>query len=107
MPFQPASTLEKTVRVKALLLGSPGIGKTSVAVCSMPRPVAVMLCEGDTALDYARISMREDEGMSDKEIDKVLSYVKVDSWDSMNRGLADTRAGADSGEIESLVVDPL
>ena len=107
MPFQPASTLERTVRVKALLLGSPGIGKTTVAVCTVPRPVAVMLCEGDTALDYARVSMREDEGMSDKDIDKVLSYLKVDSWDSMTKALADARAGAEGGDIASLVVDPL
>ena len=107
MAFQPASALEKTVRVKALLLGSPGIGKTTVAVCTAPRPVGVILCEGDTALDYARVAMREDEGLSDKEIDKALVYLRVDSWDSMLKALADARAAAESGEIKSLVVDPL
>jgi hypothetical protein len=80
---------------------------TTVAVCTAPRPVGVILCEGDTALDYARVSMREDEGMSDKEIDKVLQYQKVDSWESITKAMADARAAAESGEIQTLVVDPL
>lgn len=107
MPFQPASQLEKTVRVKALLLGAPGIGKTGAACLTSPRPVAVILCETDTALDYVRVSLREDEGLSDKEIDKVLTFVRVDSWDSMMKAVAEVRADAESGAVRTLVVDPL
>lgn len=107
MPFEPASKLEDTVRVKALLLGSPGIGKSTAVVCTAPRPVAVILCEGDTALDYARISMREDEGLSNKEIDKVLSFTRTDTWDSMMKAVQEARVAAEAGLIQTLVIDPL
>jgi hypothetical protein len=107
MPFQPASTLEKTVRIKALLLGAPGVGKTTVAVCTMPRPVAVILCESDTALDYPRVSMRDDEGMSEKEIDRALIYQRASDWESMLKAIQEVRAEAEKGAIQTLVVDPL
>jgi len=106
MPFQPASALEKTVRVKALLLGSAGIGKTTVAVCTVPRPVGVLLCESDSSLDYARVAMREDEGLSERDIDKVLSFQSVGTYESMLKAVQEARVAADAGEIASLVVDP-
>ncbi len=105
--FQPASALEETMRVKALLMGRAGIGKTGVAVLTSPRPVAVILCEGDSALAYPLAVLRDEEGLSQKQIDEVLRFQKVDSWDTMMKAVAETRAVAEAGEIQTLVVDPL
>jgi hypothetical protein len=105
--FQPASALEETVRLKALLMGRAGIGKTNVAVTTCPRPVGVILCEGDTALAYPRTVLRDDEGLSQKQMDEVLKFQKVDSWDSMMKAVVEARAAAEAGEIQTVVVDPL
>lgn len=105
--FQPASTLEKTVRLKALLMGRGGVGKSTVAITTCPRPVGAILCEGDTALDYPYSVLRDDEGLSTAQIDKVLKYTRVSDWDSMIKAVAAARELAEKGEIETLVVDPL
>jgi hypothetical protein len=106
LSFRPASSLEDTVKLRALLMGPAGAGKTSVAVLTAPRPVGVILCETDSALDYPRVHMREVEGLNAKEIDKQLKFMKVSSWETMQQALAASRAAADAGDIKSLVVDP-
>lgn len=105
--FQPASALEKTVYLKALMMGPAGAGKTTIACCTSPRPVGVILCEDDTALNYPRVSLRDDEGMSAKDIDKVLLFTKVGNWEQMMAAVQTARAAAEAGDIKTLVVDPL
>lgn len=89
-PFQPAAKVEP--RVKALVYGGPGAGKTYLALGS-PGKVAVVDTEGGTAFYAGR------KGLSDFDVITTKTYAEV-------KAAIEFLAGG-GHDYQTLVIDPI
>lgn len=81
--------------VRMLVLGAPKAGKTVMAVGTAPGPVRVILCESDSALAPV------------KRVTRNFTYDVVTDHDSMTSAILSAKRDVKSGEVTSIVVDPL
>jgi hypothetical protein len=81
--------------LRALLLGKPKSGKTTMTVVTLPKPVRVILCEDDSALAPAKRETRD------------FTFARVNTHDDMLSALLEARRDAKKETIASVVLDPL
>jgi hypothetical protein len=103
---QPLTALEESAFLQLLLMGPPGVGKTSAAIVTSPWPVRVFLCESDSALFWP-LQVLRDEGLSESEIAKRVTYERITGEKSMLTALATARSDAEEHKIKTVVLDPL
>ena len=102
----PLSSLKVEPWLKVLMMGGPKSGKTTAAVTTSPRPVRVILCEDDSALDQSR-RMGAD---SYTDLELALGRAKIGNegpYEQMTTFLAQAKEDAKAGRIKTLVWDPL
>lgn len=92
-----AEDLDFESRLRILMLGQPKAGKTSAVVSTSPGPVRVLLCEDMSALREAK--RRSPKGHFDVE--------QIKGWNSMQKAMSEAKQDAASGNIKTLVIDPL
>jgi hypothetical protein len=93
-----ASDLERDPYLRVLLMGPPKCGKTSTCVATSPGPVAVLLCEADSALRGAkRHSPSADH----------FGFIRVKGWNSMMKGLEEVKEAIKEDGVKTVIVDPL
>jgi AAA domain len=97
----PLSSLAMERKLRVLLLGVPQLGKTTTAVCTSPRPVRVILCEMDNALDEP---VRQGAS-SYTDVERCLSNDRP--YEQMTTALVQAKEDAKAGKIKTLVIDPL
>ena len=98
MPMLTVDDLEKESYLRLLLMGPPKAGKSSACVATSPGRVAILLCEGDSALlGPARHSPNKQH----------FGFWRVRDWDSMQKALLEVSDEIKRGEIKTVVVDPL
>jgi len=78
-----------------LLLGMPGVGKSTAAIATSPAPVAVMLCEEEDALQYPKAASPYDFDHTET----------VRGWSSAQRALVELRDAVKAG-AQTVVCDP-
>jgi hypothetical protein len=103
---QPLSALAEATYLKALLIGAPKTSKTTVAVCTSPYPVRVLLCEDESALAFPLVVFRE-QGLTDAQIAQRVDYELITGEKSMLNAIVQARQDAEAGKIKTIVVDPL
>jgi hypothetical protein len=92
-PFRPAEQVAP--KVKALIYGAPGVGKTYLALTS-PGKIAVVDTEGGTAFYADRVG---DKGLSAFDVLPTKTFAQVEQAVSFLR--------ANPGMYETLVIDPV
>lgn len=90
--------LENDPYHRMLVMGPPKCGKSSACVATAPGPVAIILCEADSAL---KGPVRHSPGKDH------FIFCRVKDWDSMQRALVEVKEAVKTQGVKTIVVDPL
>ncbi len=105
MPIR-LSDLTVELFLRILFIAPPKVGKTTVAITTSPRPVRVILCEDDSALDEARRQGADDY----TDLERAIGRGKNGSdapYEQMTTFLAQAKEDAKAGTIKTVITDGL
>ena len=88
--------LKPEVWHRVLLLGMPGVGKSTAAIATSPAPVAVILCEEEDAMQYPKAASPYE-----------FSFARVTGWGSTQRAFVEIQEAIKNEGIQTVVVDPV
>lgn len=80
---------------RVLLLGMPGVGKSTVSISTAPAPVVVMLCEEEDALQFPKAASKYE-----------FQFVQARGWATASKALVEINQAVKEG-AKTVVVDPL
>lgn len=98
MPMLTVDDLERDPYLRLLVMGPAKVGKSAMCVATAPGPVAILLCEADSAL-------RGPKRHSPNK--KHFGFWRVRDWDTMQKAVVEVSVEVKEGRIKTVVVDPL